>query len=84
MTGDEHIAAAFGAAVRAARKGRGWSQTELGQRAVVSRPTVARIEQGQDGHTAVLSKLANALGLELSVRDTGGNLPGEQVSDPRI
>ncbi len=51
----------FGVAVKAARKDRGW----LGQRAGVFRPTIARIEQGKDGHTTMLYKVATAL--ELSV-----------------
>lgn len=68
MTGTPQTAAAFGAAVKAARRERGWSQTELGQRAGVSRPTVARIEQGKDGHTNMFDKVAAALGLSVSVQ----------------
>jgi transcriptional regulator with XRE-family HTH domain len=36
----------FGAAVRAARKERGWSQSELASWLGVSRPTVAALEAG--------------------------------------
>jgi transcriptional regulator with XRE-family HTH domain len=68
MTGSTQTAAAFGAAVKAARKERGWSQMELSRRAGVSRPTIARIEQGQDGHTTMLDKVTAALGLSVSVR----------------
>lgn len=68
MTGRQQTSAAFGHAVRAARKQRGWSQTELGRRAGVSRPTVARIEKGQDGHTTVLDKVAVALDLTVSIQ----------------
>ncbi|MFF7058419.1 helix-turn-helix domain-containing protein [Achromobacter spanius] len=68
MSGTPHTTATFGAAVKAARKERGWSQTELGQRAGVSRPTIARIEQGKDGHTNMLDKVAAALDLTVSIR----------------
>ena len=71
MPGSQQTSAAFGQAVRAARKARGWSQTELGQRAGVSRPTVARIEKGQDGHTTMLDKVAAALDLTVSIRPEG-------------
>lgn len=71
MTGRQQTSAAFGQAVRAARKARGWSQTELGRRAGVSRPTVARIEKGQDGHTTMLDKVAAALDLTVSIRPEG-------------
>ena len=68
MTGSQQTSAAFGEAVKAARKERGWSQTELGKRAGVSRPTVARIEKGQDGHTTMLDRVAAALDLTVSIQ----------------
>lgn len=68
MTGSQQTSAAFGQAVKEARKERGWSQTELGKRAGVSRPTVARIERGQDGHTTMLDRVAAALELTVFVR----------------
>lgn len=68
MTGTPRTAAAIGEAIKSARKERGWSQTELGQRAGVSRPTIARIEQGKDGYTNVLDKVAAALNLMVSVQ----------------
>ena len=58
---------AFGEAVRAARTVLGWSQAELGRRAGVSRPTIARLEQGRDGHTHMLDKVASVLGLGVTV-----------------
>lgn len=71
MTGIPQTAVAFGAAVKAARKDRGWSQSELGRRAGVSRPTIARIEQGKDGHTTMIDRIAAALDLNVSVRVEG-------------
>lgn len=68
MTGSQQTSAAFGEAVKAARKARGWSQTELGERAGVSRPTVARIEKGQDGHTTMLDRVAAVLELTVFVQ----------------
>lgn len=66
MTGSQQTSTVFGQAVKAARKERGWSQTELGKRAGVSRPTVSRIEKGKDGHTTMLDKVAAALDLTVS------------------
>lgn len=51
--------------VRTSRRGRGWSQSQLAERAGVSRPTVARIEGGQDVSMSTLRQVAGALGLNL-------------------
>ena len=53
--------------VRAARDQRGWTQAELAARAGLSRPTIARIERGDDVSTATLGKVATSLGLVLTV-----------------
>ena len=53
--------------VRAARTDRGWSQTDLAEQACVSRPSVARVEASEDVNTLTLSKISEALGLELTV-----------------
>lgn len=47
--------------VRAARQERGWSQRELAEAAGVSRPSVARLEAGEDVSTNTLAKAAGAL-----------------------
>lgn len=57
----------FGMVIQSARLERGWSQTELGDRAGVSRPTIARIERGNDVSTATLAKVAAALGLSVEL-----------------
>jgi len=49
--------------IKAARKRVGLSQTELADVAGLSRPTVARIEAGQDVSWSSLTKVADALGL---------------------
>jgi transcriptional regulator with XRE-family HTH domain len=59
----------FGDVVREARKKQGWSQAELGEKAGVSRPTVARVEANNDVTTATIAKLAQVLGLKLELRD---------------
>lgn len=59
----------FGEVVREARKKHGWSQVELGEKAGVSRPTIARVEANNDVTTATIAKLAQALGLKLELRD---------------
>lgn len=61
--------AGFGHVIREARKKQGWSQGELGQKAGVSRPTIARVEANSDVTTATIAKVARALGLKLELRD---------------
>lgn len=53
--------------VRAARVHHQWSQAELAARAGLSRPTIARIERGDDVSTATLAKVVVSLGLTLTV-----------------
>lgn len=57
----------LGARIRLARKAQGWTQTQLADAAGVSRPSVARIETGDDVSTATLAKVAGALRLEFYV-----------------
>ncbi|MEV8183399.1 helix-turn-helix transcriptional regulator [Specibacter sp. NPDC078692] len=57
----------FGTAIQAARLDKGWSQTTLGEKAGVSRPTIARIERGDDVSTATLTKVTKALGLTVGL-----------------
>lgn len=59
--------ATLGATIHNARKARSWSQTELGNEAGVSRPSIARIEAGGDVSTATLAKVAAALGLTIEL-----------------
>ncbi|MGW3986931.1 helix-turn-helix transcriptional regulator [Streptomyces sp. NPDC004830] len=61
----------FGDTIRVARKRRGWSQTDLAERAGVSRPTIARIEANRDVTTTTVAKITQALGLTLELRDQG-------------
>lgn len=56
------------ARIRGQRIERDWSQIELAERAGVSRPTVARIERGDDVSTATLVKVAGALRLRVELR----------------
>lgn len=59
----------FGDTIREARKKYGWSQAELGEKAGVSRPTIARVEANHDVTTATIAKIAQALGLTLELKD---------------
>jgi transcriptional regulator with XRE-family HTH domain len=59
----------LGDTIRDARKKHGWSQTELGQKSGVSRPTIARVEANSDVTTATITKIAQALGLKLELKD---------------
>lgn len=58
----------FGEIIRDARKKRGWSQTELGEKSGVSRPTIARVEANNDVTTATIAKIAQVLGLKLELK----------------
>jgi transcriptional regulator with XRE-family HTH domain len=58
----------FGDVIREARKKRGWSQAELGEKSGLSRPTIARIEGNNDVTTATIAKVAQALGLKLELK----------------
>lgn len=60
--------AGFGDVIREARKKHGWSQAELGEKAGVSRPTIARVEADNDVTTATIAKIAQALGLKLELK----------------
>lgn len=57
---EAYDAVGFGAAVRSARRERGWSQSELGAWLGVSRPTVAELEKGG---TVALTTAMRALAL---------------------
>lgn len=61
--------AELGQVIKAARVERGWSQTDLAEHAGVSRPSVARIEGGEDVSTATLEKVAEALELSIELAD---------------
>ncbi|MDV5998822.1 helix-turn-helix transcriptional regulator [Kocuria rhizophila] len=63
----QHSEQGIATEVRRARRSREWSQSELADRAGVSRPTIARIEGGQDVSMATLAKVAGTLGLRLAV-----------------
>jgi transcriptional regulator with XRE-family HTH domain len=50
---------------------------ELGEKAGLSRPTIARVEAGHDVTTATIAKIAQALALKLELTDPG---PGGHAS----
>lgn len=57
----------FGKVVQTTRLECGWSQSELAAQAGVSRPTVSRIELGDEPSMRTARKLAAALGLAIEV-----------------
>lgn len=59
----------FGSVIWEARKKREWSQEMLAAKAGVSRPTIARVERGDDVSTANLSKIAAALDLQVTLAE---------------
>lgn len=64
--------------VRQSREARGWSQKDLARRSGVSRPSIARVEGGEDVSTATLAKVAQALNLVLEVRIEGAEYLDQQ------
>jgi transcriptional regulator with XRE-family HTH domain len=57
-----------GLSVRALRRRRGWTQTELGLRAGCSRSEISRIERGQVFHLERTERALAAFGARLSIR----------------
>ena len=55
----------IGAAIRDARRARGWSQAELAERSALSQSAVAAIERGRDGRIETLERICAGLGGEL-------------------
>lgn len=56
MSREPNPARGVGRDIRVARRSLGWSQTELINRAQVSRPTIARVETGVNISTGTLEK----------------------------
>ena len=69
MSREPNPAPGVGQDIRVARRALGWSQTELANRAQVSRPTIARVETGVNISTGTLEKVAKALGKRLHISD---------------
>lgn len=67
MTSRRQTSVGPGSGVSEARKALGWSQSELAERAGVSRPTVARIEAGQQVRVSTLNAVAEALGMRVEI-----------------
>ncbi len=55
--------------IRAARQARGWTQTELAERARVSPRTVHAVEKGQQCRQATKRKILSALGVPWELRN---------------
>lgn len=70
-------AGGLGDRVRQARTARGWSQSELASLAGVSRPTVARIEAGQQVRASTLNAVAAALGMRVQISVHEGRIDTE-------
>ena len=67
MGQDDSLDKRIGSRIRAERESRGWSLTELAERAAVSRAMIHKVERGESSPTAqLLSKLSGAFGLSMS------------------
>lgn len=72
----------LGDEIRTARLEHQWSQQRLAEAAGVSRPTVARVEGGEDVSTATLAKVADALGMRLALFAEPGQRVRSRVALP--
>jgi len=68
----------LGDQIRQARQARGWAQQQLATAAGLSRPTVARVEHGDDVSTATIDKIATALGMHLVLHTNTPTPPPHQ------
>lgn len=67
MTTENDLDSRIGARIRTERESRGWSLTELSQRAGVSRAMIHKVERAESSPTAnLLGKLSGAFGLSMS------------------
>lgn len=67
MSKDDDLDIRIGARIRAERESRGWSLTDLSERALVSRAMIHKVERGESSPTAnLLGKLSGAFGLSMS------------------
>lgn len=77
----EPAATQVGAAVRAARSARGWSQAELARRSGVAQANVSIVETGRsDVRLSTLAAIARALDLELALVARGGSQAAARAS----
>ena len=79
-------AEALGSRLRAARRRRGMSETEMAARVLVSRPTIRRLERGDlSVSAAVLARTLEALSLEEDLdRLAEHDELGQQIADARL
>ena len=57
--------------IKAARKRKGWSETDLAERCGATRPTIRKIEQGSPAtEIGLYFEVANILGIPLFTEDT--------------
>jgi transcriptional regulator with XRE-family HTH domain len=71
--------AEVGKVIRSARKSQKLSQTELGQRAGLSRMPIYRIEAGQDISLRTLLSILSALHLDLQMPLTQSGIPSAKA-----
>lgn len=67
-----HSARQLGAVMRTERLRRGWSQTELAERAAVDRPWLVKLETGRLDNPTLrrVLQVVESLGLQLSVQES--------------
>jgi transcriptional regulator with XRE-family HTH domain len=67
----------IGTEIAAARNKRSWSQTDLAERASVSRATLDALENGRAGELGFskITRILAALGMELKLQESGSGRP---------
>lgn len=75
------ISVEVGAAVRDARRRRGWGMRELASRAAISTGMVQRVEAGERASLTVYARLAQTLSLEFGVQMTDTHRPTTRRQD---
>lgn len=81
MSRETDIDTRIGARIRIEREARGWSLTDLAERASVSRAMIYKVEKGESSPTAnLLGKLSGAFGLSMSTLMARAELKPGQLS----
>jgi len=71
----------MGEIIKAARKAKGWSQAELGERTGITQQQIAKIEGGITRHSRVSALIAEVLGIEYQPPELRSVKPRASAND---